>query len=334
LAVIISLAFLAKERLAGYAAARHLTPLVFVFAAFLGLSLAGDHIRSRAVKASLLALLLISSSINIYEGFRFNPSQPYAGLASFLEKENLTYGYSSFFKSNITTFLSGNKVKVRPLFCYGETCRPFYWQSKSDWFRPSLHDGPTFLMIPSSETLSAGDNYETLYARPQLVADMFGKPSRTLTYEDLLIYEWPYNILERLLGVDISASTPRTTGNLEDTPTGAIIYSRKGESGALVYGNYWPLDRGKYMAVFTVWAEGQEGSEVATVDVSEVDFKAKNYTSMSYVEPVIAGEKPGWRKYRIEFESTGHKDLRYECRVLVNGGGEVRVKSIVVEKLF
>ncbi|MCK4909997.1 MAG: hypothetical protein KAR83_00070 [Thermodesulfovibrionales bacterium] len=181
---ILSASIIAKE---GPGAPRYLMPFVLPYAALIGIYVA------RASKGMILngimILIVVASLFNCAGSLVQEKDDSAAGLASFLEKEGLRYGFSDHGHSAVVTMNSKGSVWVSPVHFTNFVLEPKYWTSNARWYRSSFYSGASFLMLT--------DNVkgEMAYLTPSTLSLLFGDPQRTLRYEDMTIYVWPYNIL-------------------------------------------------------------------------------------------------------------------------------------------
>jgi len=69
---------------------------------------------------------------------------PYASLVSYLEKNHLSYGVGGYWDASVITVESGGAVTVRAIT---PAClQPYEWESKSEWYNPSLHTADFLLL--------------------------------------------------------------------------------------------------------------------------------------------------------------------------------------------
>ncbi|HEB01839.1 MAG TPA: hypothetical protein ENI12_01250 [Nitrospirae bacterium] len=168
-------------------APRYLISFVFPYAALIGIYMA------RASKGKIFNCVMIL--IVVYSLFNFAGSavqqknDSAAGLASFLEKEGLRYGFSDHSHSLVVTMNSKGSVWVSPVHFANYVLEPKYWLSNAKWYSSSFYSGPSFLMIKDDV------KGELAYLTPSILPVMFVNLQRTLRYEDITIYVWPYNIL-------------------------------------------------------------------------------------------------------------------------------------------
>ncbi len=101
------------------------------------------------VMAVLVSIINLSSVAEI-------PSDNYKDnvlftLASTLEKENLTYGYATFWNANSITVISDSKVKVRDVTVDDGGITPRFYQSSSKWYKTQEGQNDYFILLTDSE---------------------------------------------------------------------------------------------------------------------------------------------------------------------------------------
>ena len=81
---------------------------------------------------------------------------PNAGLISYLEENDLHYGYASFWNAGINTVLSNGEVEILPLWDYaanGTERKPYnpsdyrWWLNNKNWYDPAAHPGKCFVLL-------------------------------------------------------------------------------------------------------------------------------------------------------------------------------------------
>ena len=81
---------------------------------------------------------------------------PNEGLISFLEENDLHYGYASFWNASVNTVLSNGEVEVLPLWDYtvSDGSRKPYnpsdyrqWLNNLDHYDPAAHPGKSFVLL-------------------------------------------------------------------------------------------------------------------------------------------------------------------------------------------
>lgn len=123
-----------------------------------------------------------------------------------------------------------------------------------------------------------------------------------------------------------SSATPHLIGQFNISTM--AMTSSLGEQGALAFGPYIVLEKGKYRSWFTIRsAAKQEGIEVGSVDVnaSSDQIPSKLYKKT----PVYSGT--GDQKIQIEFEVID-PSLKHEFRVWSNGQGTIELYRVDLEE--
>lgn len=140
----------------------------------------------RRIYLGLLAVAMIVGVITCaiaVSHLDYKPNEEEYGLIKYLEENNLTVGYSDYWDSNIITYLSGEKIKVRAIGYRDGHITPYHYRilSSSRWYTdyPTkffilYHIGNNFGEIPAitsavewDSTLSYGDYYIFIYDMDQ-----------------------------------------------------------------------------------------------------------------------------------------------------------------------
>lgn len=69
------------------------------------------------------------------------------GLTHFLEEENLSYGYSTFWNAGKNTILSNGAVQINAITVSAGKISPHYWLTSTDWYQPDYYEDSTFLLL-------------------------------------------------------------------------------------------------------------------------------------------------------------------------------------------
>lgn len=248
---------------------------------------------------------------------------PMEAVINRLERENLHYGYSSYWNANLITVLSKGAQKIRAIHPISLPI-PMPHLSSNDWYRPSAHQGPVFLLLSAKE-------YDVIDWRE--MDAWLGMPSRSLLEGDWKIIVYPFNISARLPRWDDRLTEPFTyvwrptslhqVGRLEASGEGNVMAAEKGEQGFLAYGPYVNLAKGHYEAQFSIQAEGGAGT-LAEIDV------AGNVGTTVVKAAVEAAD--GWQSIALPFDVTSADSL-IEFRVLTTGAGRVKAKAITLKRV-
>jgi hypothetical protein len=159
-------------------------------------ALAGRQFPTRLVKfKSMIPVVAVVALIPMVSNIATRPvppSQP-ALLASWLEAHHLNYGIAGYWESSSVTLASSNKVQVRTVVSSGSEFAAFNWETKVDWYDPSMHDATFF--IARFWPLDPGAPTDLT---PAFVEGVLGKPTSATkvgTYE-ILVYS--YNLLHKV----------------------------------------------------------------------------------------------------------------------------------------
>jgi hypothetical protein len=328
--VLLCAAYLFKSKPLNLTSARYIIPVIYIYGALFSIVVTGNLLRARWLKA-ILILFVISASFNIYIGFRFQADQSHMALVKTLRGNKLQYGYSDYWDSNIVTLLSNNEIRVRPVNYSKYKLTPHYWANNQDWYKPSRHEGATFLIVPDNY-----DKYGFKDLNPFTVRQTFGAPERSVSLPGYKIYIWPYNLmLTQLRTVVISEKTPHSIGMLELDSIGYVLHSKIGQRGYLMYGPYWQLRQGRYRARFVLKVSGEVGTEVTRIEVTETDVTASRYEPKSITRGITVQAESQWHEYTIDFDAGDNrqKNLVHEFKVFSTGKGAVKVGKVSLEEL-
>lgn len=255
------------------------------------------------------------------------PTSPEMRLSSHLQSRGLHFGYASYWNASVITVLSGGDVTIRPVWLGAEIPSPRYHLSSKRWYRQTAHVGKTFLVLNSAENKAF--KWDALIAAA-------GKPIDTYLFEDYIIYVFDSNFAATVFGWSssfeepqtlwYSDATPHTAGRFIGTGRHGWMESSNGEAGALVFGPYQTLDPGNYTASFDLAVcGGQSPVAVGFVDVSDSKGMGVGGKTQIYL-----GDEQ-WRSINVNFE-VGRANGPYEFRVLPNGSGCLRARSVTIRQ--
>ena len=86
-------------------------------------------------------------------------TDPSSELISFLQENDLHYGYASFWNASVNTVLSNGDVQILPLWDYDaeDGVRPpynpsdyRYWLNNRNWYDPASHPGKSFVLLKNN----------------------------------------------------------------------------------------------------------------------------------------------------------------------------------------
>jgi hypothetical protein len=112
-------------------------------------------------------------------------------LAQLLLKNNLQYGFGTFWQANVVTVLTDNKVKTRPIYIENGRIFAMKWLSSSSWYSEAVTRGETFLILSTAEALAL--NWDFFASARGLT------PFKTIQFKHYTVFIFSENITEKLL---------------------------------------------------------------------------------------------------------------------------------------
>jgi hypothetical protein len=176
--VLIFVSFLISVYVYDIHAARYLTFGTFVIFALVAVSYQKKEKIFMVVVLSLLLLSLISGFIFV-STYDVHPNERQYDLITYLADNNLTYGYGTYWDSNIITYLSGGKVTIRSALFSLNGIRPDPLNSCDRWWEYTPEK--TFLIYDATRP---NDPYQKNI--PTKVHQM--DPASVLHYQNYDIY--------------------------------------------------------------------------------------------------------------------------------------------------
>jgi hypothetical protein len=151
-AVLMFAMYLVSDYSIDISSARYLTFTAFAVLMLIAVSYRRDD---KIYGALALALILVSAIYGYLSvsGLAGSPNVQEYGLIDYLKQNNLTFGYGSYWNSNIVTYLSGEDVTVRATFFYRDDMRPNVWLADERWYQST--PDRSFVLVDNS---SLGDN--------------------------------------------------------------------------------------------------------------------------------------------------------------------------------
>ena len=148
---------------------------------------------------------------------------PNEGLISYLEENDLHYGYASFWNASVNTVLSNGKVEILPLWDYDAEDgyrKPYnpsdyrYWLNNLNWYDPAAHPGRSFVLLRNNTEYDEEDRKEWIsnygddpenpwvdYTPPEdILKELYSLNPEKLTYGDYTILVFEDNEEMRKLG--------------------------------------------------------------------------------------------------------------------------------------
>jgi len=111
--------------------------LLFVFTIYYAMKERGIAQRLILLCGFVLVLTgLLNSGVILGKGFYYNRDKSVYQVAEFLEKNDLTYGYASFWNSQLITVYTGEEVKARNVTFTEQGLNHEHYQTDKKWFEP------------------------------------------------------------------------------------------------------------------------------------------------------------------------------------------------------
>lgn len=243
-------------------------------------------------------------------------------MVDFLKKNNLEYGYASYWNAGSLTVLSDGKIKIRQIVLNNGMPTPMRHLSSNRWYRQSAWQGKSFLMVNQSEIT---------HLDVSKLERLGLKPIEKLNYKNFSIYVFAENIATKLPGWDTrydeqavflaNADTPSQTGRLVDVNGTEVLIAEKEESGALHFGPYVNVEPGRYRVTFDVSTPYNQAGTVR-LDVAAAPDQ-KIFGEISLTE----SNKP----QVIDFTLDEFRTI--EFRVWALGNEKVWFKSVAIQRI-
>lgn len=115
--------------------------------------------RSTVIRPILIILTILCIVFSQYnnsykQDIKKDTNSNIKSVISYLEKNNLNFGYATFWNSNITQVLSSGKIEMG-LINDNLDRSPYLWLTSKHIYSQSYHSGKTFLMLTDSEVKQA-----------------------------------------------------------------------------------------------------------------------------------------------------------------------------------
>jgi hypothetical protein len=191
-------------------------------------------------------------------------------LRDFMLTNGLRYGYATYWNAGVLSVLSDEKLLVRQIVIDRSLPMPMRHASSNRWYRPSVWQGETFLLLTTEEAASI---------KWDLLERYHAKPVRELNFEEFKIFVFAQNLANDLPGWDrryeesasflTSKESMSQVGKFHDNyeNAGGALVAEKGEVGALHYGPYIDVEPGAYIVSFDVAVESAPNGS-ARLDVA------------------------------------------------------------------
>jgi hypothetical protein len=190
-AIIIDiLAYLFSTNAVDIGSTRYLIPVIIYGSIIAGRFEIPTFYINKLVLVSVLIISLCNIIFFIPRAIAPVPNTPQIELSRWLNKHHLTYGYGSYWDSNIVTVSTNDEVKIRAVLWNGSKIVPYNWLSNKDWYLLDSHkQGGNFLVLSSNES----------NLTMNIAIKQFGNPIKTVNIgNNYTILEWDYDITDKL----------------------------------------------------------------------------------------------------------------------------------------
>ncbi len=189
--VITGAAFVLGTRADDLLSVRDLAAVLPFGAALAGRLLAGPLARARLLPAMAVVLAAYLASLGRVVTLPAAPPQS-AGLAAWLGAHHLDYGLAGYWNANVTTLGTGGRIVLRSVLADGHQITGDYWEVRSDWYDPGLHDANFIVLVPGPPGFK---RYPTVVS----VRATFGQPLRIYYVGNYTIIIYDKNLLSDLV---------------------------------------------------------------------------------------------------------------------------------------
>ncbi len=141
--------------------------------------------KNKILVAAVLLVILFGAASNVVYISDLNntPNSAEMELITFLQGQNLTYGWGDYWDGNLITYLSGEQVVIRPMTTQKTRLAPFIWLTCGRWYTFSEIDtDKMFILVHNGWWLKKEDMDTIILIRP---------PEKILEYGEYLIYVFP-----------------------------------------------------------------------------------------------------------------------------------------------
>lgn len=102
---------------------------------------------------AILAAVTVLASLygELWQDTKYNDCEKRYGYMAFLEENDYTFGYATFWNSSVTEYLSNGDIKVGNLGGKDGVSAPYEWLSPKYYYEEGYHTGKTFLLLARTE---------------------------------------------------------------------------------------------------------------------------------------------------------------------------------------
>jgi hypothetical protein len=255
-------------------------------------------------------------------------------VSNWLSNNNLNDGFGPYWSSSIITAATQNRIKVRALVAAsGGSVKPWEWAADKKWFR----DGAISRLKPFFVLTHEGE--EKFYCEADVIRTL-GEPriKHDMGGYIINIYD-PTSDRLRLLSLRSIPSKITLRPDEQHPIPMADFYSQIGSystagwlagkntgyPGYLIFGPYWPIDRGTYQVVVSMIASGE-------ISGSSLDVVAEQATE-AIASTQLVGGTPEDRPFNVTLNAVLKDSVTdLQIRVYYGGKGTLMVTNVIIRK--
>lgn len=134
---------------------RYWLPVYIIAVILIGIWFGQAKPKSEFLKPALAVLAVITVFASLYgelwQAAKYNDCEKRYGYMEFLEENDYTFGYATFWNSGVTEYLSNGEIEVGHLGGNENGSAPYEWLSPKYYYQEGYHEGKTFLLLAVTE---------------------------------------------------------------------------------------------------------------------------------------------------------------------------------------
>lgn len=330
---IVTLAAVFSTQMVNATSIRYFLPAL-VFGAIL---IARTQINTRWFGAYLYIALSASLAFSL-SAYAQNPRgavlmpKELDAVSNWLSNNDFSYGFGPYWSSSIITAATQNRITVRALIAApGGKVKPWEWMADKRWFRDGAISGlrPFFVLTHDAEEefFREADVLRTL-GEPRVKHEIGAYIINIYDPTDERLRSLSLTLLPHVLREGEQLSIP-----MVDFYSQVGSYSSSGwqagknscPPGYLIFGPYWPIDRGTYQIAVSMITSGEIGG-------SKLDVVARQGTQ-SIASTQLGDNTPREQPFTVTLNAKIKADVPdLEIRLYYAGKGTLMVTSVILRK--
>lgn len=134
---------------------RYWLPVYVIAVILVGIYLQKAKEKTEFIKPvlTLLAVLAVLASLygELWQDTKYNDCEKRYGYMEFLEENEYTFGYATFWNASVTEYLSNGDIEVGNLGGKDGVSAPYEWLTPKYYYQEGYHTGKTFLLLAVTE---------------------------------------------------------------------------------------------------------------------------------------------------------------------------------------